>query len=165
MAAGPTYEPIATTTLGSAQSSVTFNSFSGYTDLVIVINPGSTAGNIDGRLRFNSDTGTNYSLTCLRGNGTAASSFAITNQSFIDLNSFATFDTTIRQNTIINIINYANTTTYKTLMVRANNAAGGTDSTIALWRSTSAITALEIYASSANFVSGSTFTLYGIKAA
>jgi hypothetical protein len=38
MPAGSTYTPIATTTLGSAQADVTFNSFSGYTDLVLVAN-------------------------------------------------------------------------------------------------------------------------------
>ena len=164
MAAGSTYTPIATTTLGSAQSSVTFNSFSGYTDLVIVINPGSSAIT-DGRLRFNSDTGTNYSLTGLRANGTAASSFRITSQSFIDLNSFATVDTTIRQNIIININNYANTTTYKTSLIKANNASGGVDAIVGLWRSTSAITAIEIYTGNSTFIAGSTFTLYGITAA
>ena len=38
MAAGSTYTPIATTTLGSAQADVTFSSISGsYTDLVLII--------------------------------------------------------------------------------------------------------------------------------
>jgi hypothetical protein len=166
VAAGATYSTIATTTLSSASSSVTFSSIPGtYTDLVIVTNPGSSSGSIDARLRFNTDTGTNYSLTVLRGSGTAASSFRISNQSFIDLNSLATIDTTIRQNTIINIMNYANSTTYKTLMCRANNASAGTDAIVGLWRSTAAITAVEIYASTANFASGSSFSLYGIASA
>jgi hypothetical protein len=34
-----------------------------------------------------------------------------------------------------------------------------------LWRSTSAINIIEVTAGGANFASGSTFTLYGIKAA
>jgi hypothetical protein len=74
MAAGSTYTPIATTTLGSAASSVTFSSIAGtYTDLRIVYSTVSSAdaGNY---LRFNSDSGSNYSNTTLFGNGSSAGS-------------------------------------------------------------------------------------------
>jgi hypothetical protein len=53
-----TYEPIATTTLSSAQSSVTFSSISGsYTDLVLVSNVSGSGGNANLRVTLNSDTG------------------------------------------------------------------------------------------------------------
>ncbi|NBQ97859.1 MAG: hypothetical protein EBU12_06490, partial [Microbacteriaceae bacterium] len=62
MAAGNTYSQIASTTLGSAASSVTFSSIAAtYTDLVIVVQAAVTAGSIALRMQFNSDTGTNYS--------------------------------------------------------------------------------------------------------
>ena len=72
MAAGNTYVAIATNTLGSAAASVTFSSIPGtYTDLVIVTQAiSATADNVG--IRFNSDSGSNYSQTWLSGNGTSA---------------------------------------------------------------------------------------------
>ena len=75
MAAGSTYTPIATTTLGSAATSYTFTSIpSTYTDLVLVGNL-SSSSNTNISIRIYSDSGTNYSNTYLTGvNGTGASS-------------------------------------------------------------------------------------------
>ena len=62
MAAGSTYTPLATSTLGSAAASVTFSSISGsYTDLVLVISCAQSAAGGGLRFQFNSDTGGNYS--------------------------------------------------------------------------------------------------------
>jgi hypothetical protein len=62
-------------------------------------------------------------------------------------------------------MNYANTTTYKTILSRINNPGGYVNASVSLWRKTpEAITTLEAYAAS-NWASGTTFTLYGIKAA
>ena len=161
-----TYEPIATTTLGSAQSSVTFSSISGsYTDLVLIVNASNTAGNQDLYLQFNSDTAANYSRTMLRGNGTAASSFRVVASSGAYLD-YATGTTTTagEYNSVTSIMNYSNTTTYKTLLTRENAASLGVGALVNLWRSTSAITTIDIK-STGTFALGSTFTLYGIKAA
>ena len=68
-----TYDCIATTTLSSAQSSVTFSSISGsYTDLIIISDAILASGNDALGLRFNSDSGSNYSYTFMYGNGTSA---------------------------------------------------------------------------------------------
>ena len=76
-----TYEPIQTTTLGSAAASYTFSSIpSTYTDLKLVITGTSVGAYADIDLRFNSDTATNYSWTALAGNGTAASSYRASTQ-------------------------------------------------------------------------------------
>lgn len=166
MAAGSTYTPIATNTLGSATSSVTFSSISGsYTDLFIVINSGSTTSGQDIRCRFNGDSGSNYSFTHLTGNGTAASSGGATNQTFMPLDYNGYLSGSIATTTIINCMNYSNSTTYKTTLGRFNTAAFGTDMAVGLWRSTSAITSIEFLTSASTFLSGSTFTLYGIAAA
>ena len=59
-----TYTPIATTTLGSGQTSVTFSSISGtYTDLILIASASNTGGATNIRLQFNGDTATNYSST------------------------------------------------------------------------------------------------------
>jgi ethanolamine utilization microcompartment shell protein EutL len=70
-----TYEPIATTTLGSAAASYTFSSISGsYTDLILVVDATTTAGNRALQLVLNSDTGTNYSATYITGDGSSTAS-------------------------------------------------------------------------------------------
>jgi hypothetical protein len=164
-----TYEPIATTTLGSAQSSVTFSSISGsFTDLVLVMNAKGTGFTGSGTypyVRYNSDSGTNYSRTYLSGNGSAASSGRGTSENLQYLVGGTYIDGTFAYNSITHFMNYSNTTTYKTMLSRANNSGVQVDALVGLWRSTSAITSIIIYSSSGNFDTGSTFTLYGIKAA
>jgi hypothetical protein len=160
-----TYDKLATTTLGSAAATVTFSTISGsYTDLVLIIT-GGTDANSDWAIRFNSDTGSNYSRTSLTGDGTAASSARAINQSGgIQINYNGYPQNNANYNSIIYIMNYSNTTTYKTAIGRSNNAGTGTDATVGLWRSTSAITSIDVRTVTAGrtWNSGSTFTLYGI---
>ena len=168
MAAGSTYTPIATTTLGSAQASVTFSSISGsYTDLVIVGNYGTANGNCP-LMQFNSDTGSNYSVTELVGNGTTASSTRRSSATEINIAKTVGGNGNLEQNFVISIQNYSNSTTYKTALVRQNLATGtysGVTAIVGLWRNTNAITAVKLLTDGGNYNSGSTFTLYGIAAA
>ena len=165
MAAGATYEPIATNTLNSAAASVTFSSISGsYTDLIIVCNAKGTSSQ-SVRMQFNSDTGTNYSSTQLS---------ATTGDNLVNSTRFTSVDEirigyyqsglslTDFLPCIIQIQNYSNSTTYKTALSRS---AQQVVATVGLWRSTSAITAVKLYPASGNFTSGSIFTIYGIAAA
>jgi len=158
-----TYEPIATTTLGSASNSVSFTSISGsFTDIIIICNyVHSVASNILGR--FNSDTGSNYSWTFLEGLNSAAGSGRGSSQAYLNLGY--SFGTNSHNSNIIQIQNYSNTTTYKTAINRQNQPTGYVSATVNLWRSTAAITAIELYPVNGNFNSGSTFTLYGIASA
>lgn len=170
MAAGSTYTPIATTTLGSAQSNVTFNSFSGYTDLVIVGNCGISNAGTTLSLRFNGDTNNVYSETTLSGNGSSATSSRSPNITNAYLNDSTAFNSSLEANIIFNVMNYANTTTYKTVIGRVNRATTGSypgsAAWVNLWRSTNAITSISIFPTdNSNIIQGSTFTLYGIAAA
>ena len=165
MAAGSTYTPIATTTLGSAQATVTFSSLASYTDIVLVMQAKNSAGDSNVRLRFNSDTGSNYSSTFLDGNGTSAFSSRTTSATFAYLDNYGQIGNNFNSNIIVNIMNYGNSTTYKTIISRANNAAMGVDAIVSLWRNTAAITSLILSQGGNNFDTGSTFTLYGIAAA
>jgi hypothetical protein len=166
MPAGNTYEAIASTTLGSATASVTFSSISGaYTDLVLITSlKGATTSNL-AKLQFNADTGANYSNTYLEGDGTNAYSGRRSsgNQIFDWANYVSTVSTFSAD--VTNIMNYSNTTTYKTTLSRANRPTSNVTATVGLWRSTDAITSIVITANSGNFDTGSTFTLYGIKSA
>lgn len=170
MAAGNTYTAFATQTLGSAASSVTFSSISGaYTDLVLVCNGKATTGTAGLGLQFNADTsggGTNYSTTILEGSGAAAASERYASTFNIRIGWNAYWDTTYEGNNIAHIMNYANTTTNKTVLARSNNAARYTEAMVGLWRSTAAISTVTVIATGGpNFDTGSTFTLYGISCA
>ena len=161
-----TYEPIATTTLGSAAASITFSSIPAtYTDLrlVVVGIPLNSTG-IYSAIRVNSDTGTNYSTTAVSGNGTSAASSQFTSTtSFIrsasgDSSKLALWE--------IDLFSYAGSTN-KTALGKAssdNNGTGQVNYQVGLWRNTAAINAVSIYSLTAsNMEIGSTITLYGIK--
>lgn len=164
-----TYEAIFTETLASAQASVTFSSIPAtYTDLVLVCNVKSTTTtNAYLRVRYNGDTGNNYSITVLSGNGTAASSTRGSNTSVAYLNYNFTMPTTMQTAIISNIQNYSNTTTYKSAINRSNIASQGVEAMVTLWRSTAAINSITISTDNGGAIidTGSTFSLYGIKAA
>jgi hypothetical protein len=162
-----TYEPIATTTLGSAQASFSFTSIPGtYTDLVAVV-VAASSGNL--KIELNSDTGTNYSNTVLYGTGVPGSNAL----SARNINStgllFGTGANTVGNGVnLYHFMNYSNTTTNKTVFSRSgNNETGGlVRADIGLWRNTSAITSIRFISSlGADLATGSVFTLYGIKAA
>jgi hypothetical protein len=160
-----TYEPIATNTLIATANSVTFSSISAtYTDLILIYNGASTNSNQNTRIQFNGDTGTNYSFTALSGNGTSANSTRGSSVAHINMNEQAGSQT--QTTVILNVMNYANTTTYKTSISRYGTALGGAEAIVGNWRNTAAITSVKFFLNGAEtFIVGSTFTLYGIKAA
>ena len=163
-----TYEPIETKTLDTAVSSVTFISIPAtYTDLVLIANSSTTTvGSSEiNKMTFNSDAGTNYSTTTLAGNGSSAASFRASSQTYIRAGrSTANGDSYFVLNKI-QIMNYANTTTFKTALAQGPEANAYLETEVGLWRSTSAITSVTLTAGSNNYKVGSTFALYGIKAA
>ena len=163
-----TYEPIATSTLTSAVSTFQFTSISStYTDLILVMQPALSVSNNAIYLDFNNDTATNYSWTALTGNGSSATSARASSQGLGSVANDVLYPVSTLGNTTItiHIQNYANTTTNKTYLVRGGQAASAAQALVGLWRSTAAINAIKFYASASNFSIGSTFTLYGIKAA
>ena len=167
MTAGATYVPIQTQTLGSATASVTFSSIpSTYTDLVVAINYGLSA-DADSRWIINGDSTSGlYSYTNSRGNGSAAASSTASALNYLQFGlGSVTVPTTLTSTKIIHLQNYANTSIYKTSLSRVGDAQAQTLAIVGLWRNTAAITSLTFNAISANFLTGSTFTLYGIASA
>lgn len=171
MPASNTYESITSTTLTNTVSELTFSSIpQTYTDLVIVTSAGVTSGNPAALIKFNSDSGSNYSQTYLYGNGTSAGSSRLTSQTSLQASPYIGLSTTLANwISIINVMNYSNTTTNKTIIYRTNNGSSstypGADINVGLWRSTAAISTITFSLASTTFLSGSTFSLYGIKAA
>jgi hypothetical protein len=171
MAAGATYTPIANYLLSSA-GTITFSSIpQTYTDLRLVINGGTTRASTSDTLtvQFNGDTGTNYSSTYMRGDGSSATSNRYTSSNILFNDGMRMVGTTYGLDSIysLDIMNYTNTTTYKTVLGRSAGAEQwGTVAAVGLWRSTSAISSIYLAGNTvANFAIGTTFTLYGIQAA
>ena len=163
-----TYEPIATQTLGSAAATIDFTSIaSSWTDLRVIL-VGTTANNgTVMRLRLNSDTTSIYSWTELYGTGSAAGSANGTNSSSINISDSAVVGTsnTVPHFFTIDLFSYAGST-FKTSLITAsedNNGTGAVYRAVGLYRSTSAITAVRLYAASGNLNTGTIATLYGIK--
>ena len=169
MPAGATYEPIETVTLNGTVSSVTLGAGGTipqtYTDLILVCNVGAvSAGNI--QTRFNGDASAIYSTITLFGASNNPSSGTYPNINVMYPGVAGALPSTIASNAVIQINNYSNSTTYKNMLSRYNNAITEVDLTMSTWRSTAPITSITLYSySGSNYLSGSTFTLYGIKAA
>lgn len=161
-----TYEPIATVTVASTGSTVTFSSIPGtYTDFVLV---SSARRGVDGsggaglNIQVNGDSGTNYSSIGYSYNivGTGASKSNNQNNIFA-----GNCEDGIYTASICHFMNYANTSNFKSMITRtASVGSQGIGVAINTWRSTAAITSIFINPVSGLWA-GSTFTLYGIKAA
>jgi hypothetical protein len=166
MAAGSTYTPIATNTLGSAAASYTFTSIPGtYTDLVLVVNLLGGATNYDVQVGNGSaDTGSNYASTRFFGDGTSASGDGQRTNTTGVLGNISN-SATVPHNFIINFNSYTSGA-YKTALSRVSRPDAYAIAISGGWISTSTINTIKIYSTSAqNLPSGSSFTLYGITAA
>jgi hypothetical protein len=157
-----TYVALRTTTVSSTTPSVTIDltGISGYTDLVLVMS-GTTGSLTDSYCRVNGDTGSNYSYTRLYGTGTVTGSDRLQNQTELKAGDFGTS----LNSHIVHFMDYANTTTNKTILFDTKNPSSSVIGMVGLWRSTSAITSITLFVSGTNFAVGSTFSLYGITAA
>ncbi len=167
MAAGNTYEPIATTSVSSSTTTVTFSSIPGtYTDLLLVITAKTSAG-ADIWIRVNGDSGSNYSYAEMDTNGTSASASKAASQSNGLLTDW--YGTPTADNShicICQLNNYSSTVHHKTMISRANRASSGVDFVQSKWSNTAAITSLTLrFSGGTTFEVGTVASLYGIKAA
>lgn len=162
-----TYTPIATYTVtASTIADVSFSSISGYTDIVGVVNLIPTGSGNALRAQVNNDASTVYSRTVLYGNG--SSPLSTRNTGMPDLTGQWGLSSGSNPLTFtFNYQNYSNTTTNKTILWRlADNANSQVVAAASMYPSTSAITQINYKTNNTGyFAVGSTFTLYGIKAA
>jgi hypothetical protein len=159
-----TYSTIATTNL-SGVNTYTFNSIgNAYTDIILVMNAKISA-NGSAYARVNNNTGTNYSLTGLRGTGTSAVSYRRTNDDKFLL-SFNGFTSTATGQWILQFQNYTNSTTYKTMLSRFDWSDSEVIGAVGTWRVIDNISDITVFIDgTGTFSAGSTVTLYGIAAA
>ncbi len=158
---------IATTTLSSSTSVFTLSSISStYTDLRLVLtNIRTTPGNGTIVMRFNGDTGSNYSRTNINGDGSSATSAQFSSVTWIHTHGGNT-STTIPTMLTLDLFSYASTTVNKTCLLTASfdqNGSGSTTNSVGLWRSTAAVTSISFQLNTGDsFATGTRATIYGI---
>lgn len=161
---------IASNTLTTTAASVTFSSIPAtYQDLILQISARADNTGLLLQMTLNSATST-YSNTLLLGNGATATSSNNTGQSYLRagyVNPSGSTASTFSSGEIY-IPKYTSTTDkpMSSIGFTENNATTAYIANYAnLWGTSSAITSitLDMAASSQNFVSGSSFWLYGLK--
>ena len=165
----PNYSIISSQTINTATSTITFSSIPNtFTDLRLVIQAASSSSPDNCFVRFNGDTQNNYSRGWFFCNNASTSGGGQNNliSGIYNGDVLGTFTSTL----IYDILNYKNTNTFKTGIIRCGNATSSSsavDYNVFTWRKTpEAINTITITtANSANFLAGSTFHLYGISAA
>jgi hypothetical protein len=167
--AGGAYESIASATGTGSSGTITFSSIpSTYVSLQLRANIISTADAISLRIRLNNDTGNNYTLHRLIGDGSTVTASGATPQSSMLVSPPGSVFTVNPTTLIFDLHNYASTTQNKTArwMVGSDrNGSGGVTLGSNLWQSTTAVNQVEIYLQSDSFTTGTTISLYGIKGA
>lgn len=172
-----TFEAIASQTISSATASVTFSSVpSSYEHLQLRAHfkKTKTVGLATLRLRFNSDTGSNYTAQILRGNGSTATALALdlngTSMSSGIGTSVSSAFTNIFGGAIIDILDYANSNKYTTTRTISGYDCNGASTTFiqfmgGLWLSTAAIDSVTILPDDTDWAVGCVFSLYGLRSA
>ena len=169
-----TYTLISSNVLTTTAASITFSAIPAtYTDLVLRMSARSAASSdTDGfTIKFNGSSAAEYSYTTLSGNGASASSsrdFGNAAGYYSETVNGSTSTSNTFGNTAIYIPSYtaSQNKPISTFGASEINSASGSyiQSLADLWRNTAAITSITITNGSAtNFVSGSSFYLYGIS--
>ena len=161
---GSAYELISTQVLASSASSVTFSSIpSDYKHLQIRAVAKSASSNDNLIMRFNADTGNNYNLHYLYGNGSSVASaygtapYVYVGQTISSglANQFAT--------AVCDILDFGSTSKNTTIRSLAGNQNSLIQLISGLWRNTAAVTSITLAGESYQLASGSRFSLYGVK--
>ena len=170
---GGDYELISTTVLGTATSSVTFSSLGDYSSTYKHLQIRLTARNDrtgtagDGiSLTINGDTGANYADHDLRGTGSVVDSFARTSANRILLQRITTSADTANAfgAMVVDFLDSYSTTKNKTIRSFGGYAIGQLFLNSGFRNNTASITSITLTsATGPNFVTGSRFSLYGIK--
>jgi hypothetical protein len=160
----PTYTPLATITLGSSASSVTFGSIPAtYRDLVLVSQAALTTGTSAVLFRFNGDSGSNYPSVYQESSEVGLAGGNINTIAIRPSGNINEASTDFAIYTL-NIMEYSITSKPKSFLLRSNRGSYATVATAGRWTNTSAVNSVSILPNSGSWATGSTFNLYGIAA-
>lgn len=166
IAATSAFDSISTVTVGAGgSSSVSFSSIpSTYSHLQIRVMTLTTGVNTDVLMRFNSDSGTNYSQHYLYGTGAAASSGGAASQTYAPLGIEG--GTSAPGVAVCDVLDYKNTSKYKTVRSLSGDDQNGSGYLFmysSAWLNTNAISSITITPGAGVFNQYSSFALYGVK--
>jgi hypothetical protein len=161
----PTYDSIVSYTLPSAGNNIILGNGgegtipSTFTDLVLVIDGSlATGGTGSCYLRFNGSSSSQYSYSRLLNTGAALANGRNSNATSLLFSDLSTDKFTI----VSQIMDYKNTNTFTTVLTQQHQV-GYTGQYVGRWSSGAVINAITIIGHQ-NFNTGTTFSLYGIKA-
>ena len=167
------YESIATVTLGSAASSISFSSIpSTYKHLQLRILARATDSNASNfaNLKVNSDTtGSNYARHVLVGDGSSAASYSSTGSTITNLGEIpaANASSGMFGVFVVDLLDYQNTSKNKTIRSLGGddrNGGGEVNYNSILWMNTAAISSIQLTVfTGSNYAQYSQAALYGIK--
>ena len=165
---------IASAVLGADAASFSFTSIPGtYNHLVLRFVLRQTAAGVSNRqlhLRFNNDSSSIYDTQQLVGNNSSASAaaFSAASVAILGYTPAATATANYASAGVIEIPGYALTTFFKHGTCQTGQDTNGaaanfrSDATSFVWRSTAAITRIDLLPQSDNFLAGSAVYLYGV---
>lgn len=156
--------PLANITLSSSASTVTFSSISqAYRDLVLVLSPIATS-ETNLIIRFNSDSGSNYSYVNMNGNQYSGTGSGNGTANAIRTGTWSLIPTSAGFFQKTEIFDYSVTDKHKTVLTRIDRPTISTEAWSHRWASTSAITSIVIAAEGVSLASGTVIALYGVSA-
>ena len=168
------YESIATTTVGTATTTITFSSIPAtYQHLQVRVSGRSTGPYTYSSVyvNYNGDTGANYTYHSLYGDGANPASTGRGSETAIYCQNISGANALSNNfgSVIVDILDYANTNKFKTTRSLGgfdNNGTGSPIGTISLnsgaWRNTAAINSIT-FATDGDFATNTKIALYGIK--
>jgi len=173
-AAAGSYELISTSLVTSTVSSVVLTNSGAWTPYkhlqIRITARADTAGSIADNfmMRFNADTGSNYFREhYLKGNGSSVTSGSEGTSTSIFVGSLtaANATTNVFASNIIDILDHAGTKNKTTRSLNGYHSASFPQIKLSsgLWMSTAGLSSITFSAQSGNLVSGSRFSIYGIK--
>jgi hypothetical protein len=160
----PTYVLLNQVTLAATASEVAFSNLpQNYSDLVVVID-GSSSSITNWRIRFNGDSGANYSFIALSGTGSGTAGNTYINEVFATYVWQNYSATTSRMMARLQIMDYSALDKHKTMLARSDSGVGSTELFANRWGNTAAVTSFNLFPQNTTWVSGTSFYLYGIVA-
>lgn len=170
------YDSIATATGDSSTATITFNlsGVTGYKHLQIRCLSSNTADAstiYNMYVRFNGDTGNNYSRHMFYGYAGTPTASGAASSSYIDVwTSLNTYSYKYYSAQIIDILDFNSSTKNKTVKAffgvdfnGLNSWSGHLGLSSGTWMNTNAITSITLTINTGAWLTGSTFALYGIK--
>lgn len=165
------YDALASVTVGTSVSQISFAGIpTGYKHLQVRFISRSTISTYNQvSLQFNSDTASNYSVhLLLTDGGSTVTAYGGANATMISvgMQTGSGNGASIYGASVVDVLDYSNTNKFKTTRGLAGadgNGSGYVWYSSGNWRSTSAITSIQLIPETGNFTTNSSFALYGVK--